>query len=611
MRATSTLFAAVLGVAMIAIVAPAHADDVSGWISLIEKQPTGVDRASWKEQRRDAARKLAAAKDRRALTVFLQLAENETFDIIGEIAIEGLGALGEPGAIPTLQRIADDASRDRTQRELARKALTRLGAKAGRPPVTTPTPPVTTPTPPVTTTPTPPVTTTPTPPVTTTTPTGGAAAATTTTEPVTGLGDALLGAPATTLPTDAPVWGDDVLAASESLTFAAGVASLSYDSVRERMAFDLDAAGRYRRRLEREGMAWGVDADARIIAARQAVTTDQAMGLEATSRAVIVDLDVAGDIRFYGGPRFYGVGAAAISTDVQYLAVVPDTETPYRDVRFAADVQIGLGGGYGRVLDVGTRLRLRQVEALLRRARALGRPIDDEVARKLQATWWALRRDRTGFRQLAATVTVLREAGVLLGEPLSVTTYELLEALRDPSFDDRADGYDVQLMFGEGYVVRPDPNPDDDVSANQRVEMVLLRGRLARNLGLDSDVHGRLDASYRILAPDDVAAPWRLALGGGWRRFVHGDHGELLGGLDVGGELVMSDDGLPTEVDDRDVGMALGATVGWSATFNRASRIRVGADARVESGELFFGVSLTASYGWLDAAFARSLPAGL
>src|SRR5690606_19740049 len=60
--------------------------------------------------------------------VLINLAETETFDIIGDIAIEGLGTLKDPSAVPVLQRIVGDASRDKTSRELARKALAKLGA---------------------------------------------------------------------------------------------------------------------------------------------------------------------------------------------------------------------------------------------------------------------------------------------------------------------------------------------------------------------------------------------------------------------------------------------------------------------------------------------------
>src|SRR5262249_59461232 len=120
---------------LVAAAAPAAAQpaDVATQIKLIETQPAGMDRATWKDRRRDAARKLGQSKDRRAVAVLIKLAETETFDIIGEIAIEGLGNLGHPAAAPVLQRIVGDPSGDKSQKELARKALAKLGPDARAP----------------------------------------------------------------------------------------------------------------------------------------------------------------------------------------------------------------------------------------------------------------------------------------------------------------------------------------------------------------------------------------------------------------------------------------------------------------------------------------------
>jgi len=85
--------------------------DVPAQIKLVETQPADMDRSTWKERRRDAARKLGQSKDRRAVAVLIRLAETETFDIIGEIAIEGLGNLGDPAAVPTLQKIAAELNK--------------------------------------------------------------------------------------------------------------------------------------------------------------------------------------------------------------------------------------------------------------------------------------------------------------------------------------------------------------------------------------------------------------------------------------------------------------------------------------------------------------------
>src|SRR5688572_17436594 len=114
----------------LAMPAPVYAQgtDVPALVKLIENQPNDMDRSTWKEKRRDAARKLAQSKDKRAVPVLINLADTETFDIIGDIAIEGLGALKDPSAVPVLQRIVGDASRDKSSRDLARKSLAKLGA---------------------------------------------------------------------------------------------------------------------------------------------------------------------------------------------------------------------------------------------------------------------------------------------------------------------------------------------------------------------------------------------------------------------------------------------------------------------------------------------------
>jgi hypothetical protein len=196
---------------------------------------------------------------------------------------------------------------------------------------------------------------------------------------------------------------------------------------------------------------------------------------------------------------------------------------------------------------------------------------------------------------------------VLLGEPDAGTTYELLEVLRDPSFDGRLDGIDAQLVVGESYLMRDNRFGDDQEVADGRIEMALVRVRAGRQLSLASDAVGSLEARYRILAPEDEPAPWQAAVGGRWRRFAHGDHGDLLGALDVGATLLASDD----DRDDTDLGLRLSGELGWTWSLNRASAVRLAGTAAMESKELFIGASLTASYGFLDGAFALALPPSL
>ena len=579
MRRLTYLLAAALAAAA-AAPALAQPADVPTLIQLIDKQPAGVDRPTWKEQRRDAAKKLAASGDKRAVPTLIKLADAEAFDVIGEIAIEGLGALGDKSAVPTLEKIAADSSRDRQQRDLAKKALAKLGAPATPPPP--PPPPPDDPTPP----PPPPDRDVP-PPDGDTGSAGGAIA------PPDGVPD-LLGT-RTPAPPATDRFAPDVLAQREELTFAVGAASLGYDSVRDRTAFDLDASGRYARWIDRDKTAWGAEAGARVVAGYLNPEGP------ARSRAVIVDVDSGGQFRAYAGPGVYGIGRAVIAGQLQYLSVIRDDPMDtYKDGRTAADLGVAIGGGYGRIIDRGPRLRVAQLEALLEAGRALGRPIDDDLAAKLQSAWWDTRRDRTGFRQLTATVAILREAGVLLGEPDAATTFGMIEVLRDPSYDHRQDGIDVSLQIGEEYLLRE----DEPMVPEGRTELVLVTATAARQLGLASEAIAHLDARYRILADDGVPAPWRVGADATWRHFVHADHGELVGALDVGARLVASDD----DRDDTDLGVAIGGSAGWTWVFNRASSVRAAADVTLDAGELFLGARVSGSYGFLDAAFARSAP---
>src|SRR5688572_17146522 len=140
-----------LAIVLATTVAHAQNADVTAQIKLIENQPGDMDRAVWKEKRREAARKLIQSKDKKAVPTLIKLADTETVDIIGEIAIDGLGNMGDQSAVPVLQKIANDPARDKAQRDLAAKSLKKLGTTTTAPPKPPePKPPEPPPTPPPT-----------------------------------------------------------------------------------------------------------------------------------------------------------------------------------------------------------------------------------------------------------------------------------------------------------------------------------------------------------------------------------------------------------------------------------------------------------------------------
>ncbi|HEY4238902.1 MAG TPA: HEAT repeat domain-containing protein [Kofleriaceae bacterium] len=584
---------AVLAVVLVAgaRLASAQAVDVPALVKLCETQPAGVDRSAWGEQRRDAARKLIASHDKRALPELEKLATTEAFDIIGDIAIEGLGNLGDASAVPTLQKIATDAARDKNQRDLAVKALKKLGATPTSPSAAAPAP-APAPAAPAPAAPSPaPAAPSPAPPAPSPDsdalrPMGGDAQA-----PVATLVEAPAAAPATS---GAPTLADDVLAASERIQFAGGTADLGYDNIRKRLDFDADVAGSYAKRIEREQYAWGWDGGAHVVGG-YIDPTGRAM-----TRGLQLDLNADGEGRFYKGGA-YVIGRAAAAMQFNYVADVdannPDADL--RDTRFQGDVQVALGIGYGRILDIGARIRVRRIERALTAAHALGKPIDAATSKRLQLAWWSQRSARSAWGTLTATVAILRQAGVLLGEPDAGTTYDLLEVLRDTQLFARPSGLDVNVQFGEGYLQRPDdPQPQE----SGRVEQLLLTAGYATQLANDTlELSANAYARYRLFAPMDQPSPWAIGATGSLRRFTYGEHGDPFGALDATLTLASSDDDLM----NGHVDAQLTASLGYTFFFNQASGIRLAGNLTEDRGDVLFALSLSGTYGLLDGTFAR------
>jgi hypothetical protein len=568
MRAAWVVTAAIVAAPL---VARGQSDDVAAAIKLVTDKPASMDTATWKEKRRDAAKKLAASGDKRAVPVLMKLAETETFDIIGELAIDGLGQLGDAQAVPLLQRIEADPSRDRGQRDKARAALAKLGAKPSEGAA-------------------PEQGATAEPGTSTATPATTTAAASGTTVPSVYLGNTL-GAGGGPIP-DGPAFADDLLASVERITFAVGGAQLGYDSIRKQTSFDADLAGSYERRIDREKLAYGYEGTAHVLAGY--LNPDG----PASSRGAQLELDARGDVRSYFGPGAYVTAILEGTHQTQYVNDVADNGTATRDVRFATEAQLGLGVGYGRVLDVGSLVRVRRISAVLEANRALGRAIDPQTARRLQSAWWALRGTRSLHPVLVATVAILRESGVLLGEPDAGLTYQLLEVLRDGQLDDRLEGVDVSLVFGEGYLSREDQPMID----RGRVEQILLQAAYAKQLpGDTADVSATAFAKLRVFTDMNAPSPYAAGATGRWRRFFYDEFADPTGSLDLGVTLGLSSDDRMGST----TGWLVGGDVGWTFRPNRASWLRVGADAKLDGGQVFFGATLEARYGLVTGSFAR------
>jgi hypothetical protein len=350
-------------------------------------------------------------------------------------------------------------------------------------------------------------------------------------------------------------------------------------------------------------MAWGWNAGAHVVAG-----LINPRGREVT-RGVQATASGGADVRYYVGPGLYFGGRAVLGTQVSYVADLEDDPgNDLRDARFTADAQAALVGGYGRVLDVGGAVRVRRLSRTLDAARALGKPISAELARRLQLTWWALRRERSSYRALVATIAILREAGILLGEPNGGLTYEILNVLRDSQLLLRPSGLDLQLGVAESYLVRPGEIGDGSNFAREagRVEQILFSAGYGVQTAEDTvEISGTSYGRLRVLAPDNPRqpSPWAFGAAARFRRFTYGDHGDPFGVFDLTADVKLSNDRLDPDGDNQ-TGLRVGGQLGFTYWMNQASGVRLAATAAIDTGELFVGAQLEAAYGFLDATFA-------
>src|SRR5205823_5074076 len=190
-----------------------------------------------------------------------------------------------------------------------------------------------------------------------------------------------------------------------------------------------------------------------------------------------------------------------------------------------------------------------------------------------------LRGERTTYRALIATVAILREGGVLLGEPDAGLVYEILNVLRDSQLYQRPTGLDVQLAIGEGYLQRPD-NPMQVTFERGRVEQGLVLGSYGVQLDDDTlEVSGNGFARIRLFADDMMAtSPWAIGAGVRVRKFTYSDQADPLGALDASVSLIVSNDGGMMS----DNALRMDSALGYTWWINQASGLRVAATASTD-----------------------------
>lgn len=539
--------------------ATAQKANVDKLIELVSNKPANMDRSEWKEQRRAAVRKLGNAGDKRAVPALIRIVETEEFDVVAEHAIKALGKLGDKRAVPVLQKVYHDKSRDRYVRDMARAALRKLKAGTGKAPATN----------------------------------GGGG---------NGSGGGSIGGGSTvssgeavTVPTG-PKFAEGTLGATERITLAVGAARLAYDTLFERPTLDGNVRGEYERTRDLKSWAYRYGANAAVVGAY--IDHPDSVVPESSGRAYALTINTLGtaDARFYlSGQPIYGLLQSALGVTATVVKVDRPNSSGDSDVKetiINTDVNAGLGVGYGRVLDVGQALRLRRLEKVLEDSKMLGRRITPDLAERILRAWWTLRNELGWYKRLTITVKMLREAGVLLGEPDAGTSYKLLQVLMDGQLNRRRQGLDVSVSVAESYLIRD----DDQGLVDGRFESALVRARFGKqNRDGTNEILGEGFARYRF----GDSNPKAFAASGAWRKYFYGPNFDPIGALEIAGEIGWANDDIPGITSGR----TISARLGWLWTHSRASRFRASATVSLISEELFIGAGIEATYGFLDVGF--------
>jgi hypothetical protein len=407
----------------------ARADRRETLLKLLQRKPRRMATETWREQRREAARELGRLKETRAVPSLLKIIDSERFDVILEIAIDALGEIGDKRAVDPLKRLLDDPSLDAYVRDAAASALNKLQRGGGRPPPTPPGPqPV------------------PRPLTPRTTPTGEDE------QPV-DWQKAEAFPHLAQLGSTKPEEG--TIARSSTLDLVVGSSRLAWDGRAQRTDVAFDLRSRVRHQLERRKLGYTIDGVADL-GFDFADPPDQE-----SAWTLGHGLQINPEVRFYPFsrdlPQLFGQisGGAGYGLTWAKVPFAPD-----KRFAFAGTVTAAGGPGYGRLLDIGPRLRLKRVERVLRKAGLLEQPIDKLVATELIATWYRLRDTLGSYHLLGHTLQLLRRAKLLAERPVDpATTYRLVRILDDPQLDHRISG--VMARVGYGYARHLIKDADD------------------------------------------------------------------------------------------------------------------------------------------------------
>ncbi|MCC6746510.1 MAG: HEAT repeat domain-containing protein [Deltaproteobacteria bacterium] len=545
-------------------------------LRLLKARPRGMSADTWREQRREAARELGRLKEKRAVPTLLAIIAKERFDVILEIAIDALGEMGDRRAVEPLKALLHDPALDAYVRDAVAGALKKLGAGAKQP---TPVPPEPKTGPKPTVKP---------PPKVGQRPEESPEAKPAETEPPKSPPCRGCGRPEAQrhgfgeLPRlNLSPLDREPLARQERFDIVAGGGHLRWDGASGQASAGAFGRTRYYRQLERRAFGYSVDGAA-------SVAFDLARPPAGnTAWSFAHDLAVNPEVRYYPFqrdlPLFFVQAAAGLGYGLG-LAALP--LAPDKRFSFAAHASVGGGPGYGRIVNVGSRLRAKRLERVLLGAGLLKGPLSAPATSALSLSWYKLRNQLGSFRQLGHTLELLREHGMVRdAEPDAATVYRMIRILDDPQLDDRPDGMLFRLGYGYARTFVKEGQDRD-------IGFLYATGEFRRQRQTTRAFQAELRFYWNMIGEDDLALSAKVSYD--WLLYNTAfDPLGILSATLTGG--FSSQPGL--SLGDHGLGYRLLGGASYSRHFTRGSRVAASLLGGVDNGGGLVLFTLEAQYG--------------
>lgn len=433
---------------------------VNELLSILQKCPTKMSQNSCLEVRRNAVRELGRMKEKRAVPILLNIVNKERFDVILELAIDALGEIGDSRAVAPLKKLSQDQSVDTYVREAINTALKKLlkenndhdsestlskakpiskipsgsGHKIISPPQDQPTS------------------------TTESTdeleqgksiPTESTPAAShqpiKTKDGVKPCGSSWL--QLNNLRNLPPGPTPDIIFLAERWHIESGIAHFSWDQAAEQTEGSLKFYSRFMKQVEKKNIGMTLDSGLGINARWTDPVAASSYG------SVSQGLQVNPEVRYYpfrqDMPLLFGQMSGSAEYQLNYRSQPLFAEE--RQLTIAGRFSFGIGPGYGRVIDIGPRLRLKRLEQVLKQGRSLTTSISPRVANQLIFAWFRTVNDLGTYQQLGHTIKILEQAKILRSENLNPEIiYRLIRILDDPQLDLRPQGLMLRVGYGLG-----------------------------------------------------------------------------------------------------------------------------------------------------------------